>query len=44
MCSTITPQQYYLSVSMFVALSNRLRPSTIYLVLGSRSPQHQVHF
>ena len=31
------PQQCYLAVSMFVALSNRLRPSTIYLLLGSRS-------
>ena len=31
-----------LSVSMFVALSNRLRPSTIYLLLGSRFPQHQI--
>ena len=38
MCSTTAPQQYYLSVSMFVALSNRLRPSMIYLLLGSRSP------
>src|SRR5258706_2852212 len=33
------PQQYYLSVSTFMALSNRLRPSTIYLLLGSRFSQ-----
>ena len=30
------PQQYVLQASIFVALSNGLRPSTIYLLLGSR--------
>ena len=42
LCSTMAPQQYYFSASMFVALSNRLHPSTVYLLLGSRFPQHQI--
>ena len=38
----VQPVLHYLSVSMIVALSKRLHPLRTYLLLGSRSPQHQI--